>query len=73
MNLAESENKHFLKINTKSLKTQALTIYKPLIISIEHAHNYKNKKSIFSLLIKHGYIGVFEKTSDQDDWYKLKN
>ena len=68
----------YLSIDTEGNEFEILenfdfTIYKPSIISIEHNHNQKSKKSIFDLLNKHGYIRVFEKISDQDDWYKLKN
>lgn len=114
VNFEEFENRHFSKINTRSLNRKknysVLTVtlmdllneydcpkhfdylsidtegneyeilknlnfhkYKPLLISIEHNHNQKNKKSIFDLLNQHGYIRIFEKISDQDDWYKLKN
>ena len=113
VNFVEFENKHFSKINNKSLKNKInysvltvslmdllnkyncpnefdylsidtegnefeilknldFTIYKPLIISIEHNHDKKNKKSIFDLLNKLGYIRIFQEISDQDDWYKLK-
>tara|TARA_B100000963_G_scaffold322466_1_gene306543 strand:+ start:413 stop:1165 length:753 start_codon:yes stop_codon:yes gene_type:complete len=114
VNFTEFENKHFSRINNKSLNGKInysvltvslmdllseyncpkefdylsidtegdelkilqnldFAIYKPLIISIEHNYNIKNKESIFDLLSKRGYIRIFQKISDQDDWYKLIN
>lgn len=68
----------YLSIDTEGnefevIKNLDFNIYKPSIISIEHNHENKKKKSIFDLLNKHGYIRIFKEISDQDDWYKLKN
>ena len=68
----------YLSIDTEGnefeiLKSLDFTIYKPSIITIEHNHINIYKKSIFDLLNKHGYIKIFEKISDQDDWYILKD
>lgn len=68
----------YLSIDTEGsefeiIKDFDFKYYKPRIISIEHNFINTKKKSIFDLLLKNGYVSIFNKISDQDSWYILKN
>ena len=68
----------YLSIDTEGsefeiIKDFDFKYYKPRIISIEHNFINTKKKSIFDLLLKNGYVNIFNKISDQDSWYIIKN